>query len=110
VGDLLSGDAILSINRLHCRPPVSTSRKKSGSKLDGDRLMVAADRAWTEFAEPALCDYIRIPNKSPAFDVKWREHGHMDKAVALVEAWCRRHAPAGAEIEVIRLDGRTPVI
>jgi hypothetical protein len=29
----------------------------------------------------ALCDYITIPNDSPAFDPKWSENGHMDKAI-----------------------------
>ena len=61
---------------------------------------------------PALTDYIRIPNKSPAFDPDWEEHGHMDKAVALFAAWAReklKHLP-GATLEVVRLPGRTPLI
>jgi len=59
---------------------------------------------------PALLDYIRIPNKSPMFDAEWRAHGHMDRAVELIETWCRRHAPPGLELEVLRLEGRTPLI
>jgi len=90
--------------------PVSTSRPLDGTALDSDRLVAAVDRAWSESAVPALCDYIRIPNKSPAFDPDWREHGHMDRAVQLIEAWCRRHAPPGTLFEVIRLEGRTPLL
>src|SRR5262249_50057356 len=61
---------------------------------------------------PLLVDYIRIPNKSPAFDPDWAAHGHMDKAVALLEGWARRALAgvAGATVEVVRLPGRTPVI
>ncbi|HOX70186.1 MAG TPA: M20 family metallopeptidase, partial [Dokdonella sp.] len=55
-------------------------------------------------------DYIRIPNKSPMFDAKWAEHGYMDKAVALMEAWARAQPIPGMQIEVVRLAGRTPLI
>lgn len=68
------------------------------------------DSEWNDSAVPALIDYIRIPNKSPMFDAQWREHGHMERAVELIETWCRRHVPRGVEIEVLRLDGRTPLI
>jgi acetylornithine deacetylase/succinyl-diaminopimelate desuccinylase-like protein len=54
--------------------------------------------------------YIPIPNKSPMFDPKWQENGHMDRAVALIESWCRSQNIPGIEIEVVRLEGRTPVI
>jgi len=61
---------------------------------------------------PTLVEYIRIPNKSPAFDPDWAAHGHMDKAVALFEGWARKKLTAlpGASLEVVRLPGRTPVI
>jgi len=70
------------------------------------------DRIWEDDILPTLTDYIRIPNKSPAFDPKWVEHGHMDKAVALFEAWARKKIEKlpGAKLEVVRLEGRTPLI
>ena len=39
--------------------------------------------AWDGDIVPRLVEYIRIPNKSPMFDAQWKEHGHMDEAVAL---------------------------
>jgi acetylornithine deacetylase/succinyl-diaminopimelate desuccinylase-like protein len=79
--------------------------------------MTTADttRAWVEesFATtivPTLIDYIRIPNKSPMFDQEWAAHGHMDRAVALLTGWAKANLPDGATLEVVRLDGRTPVI
>ncbi len=70
------------------------------------------DRLWDAEVVPTLVEYIKIPNKSPAFDADWAAHGHMDKAVELFTAWARRKIEAlkGATLEVVRLEGRTPVI
>ena len=59
---------------------------------------------------PTLRRYIEIPNKSPAFEPAWREHGHMDRAVALLADWAREALPEGATLEVVRLGERTPLI
>jgi acetylornithine deacetylase/succinyl-diaminopimelate desuccinylase-like protein len=80
--------------------------------LHAETALASADRAWESEILPALFDYIRIPNKSQAYDPAWREHGHMERAVALVEAWCKaqaKHVP-GLTVEVHRLEGRAPVI
>ena len=68
------------------------------------------DGVWNESIVPALVDYIRIPNKSPAFDPRWREHGHMERATNLIADWCRTRAIEGLTVEIVRLEGRTPVI
>ncbi len=70
------------------------------------------DQTWDDDIVPVLTDYIRIPNKSPAFDPDWQAHGHMDKVVALFEGWAREKLKAlpGAKLEVVRLKGRTPLI
>ena len=79
---------------------------------DAAPIKAFIDGLWDAEITPTLVDYIRIPNKSPAFDPDWAAHGHMDKAVDLLEAWARRKLPAlpGAKLEVVRLEGRTPVI
>lgn len=68
------------------------------------------DEIWNDSIVPNLVDYIRIPCKSPHFDPKWRENGYMDAAVALVEGWCREQPLRGMRVEVVRLEGRTPLI
>jgi acetylornithine deacetylase/succinyl-diaminopimelate desuccinylase-like protein len=68
------------------------------------------DEAWERDIVPALHDYIAIPAVSPAFDADWRAHGHLDKAVELVRAWCAAHAPRGWRIERIEQPDRTPVL
>ncbi len=36
--------------------------------LDGGAMADRVDRTWDDAIVPALCDYIRIPNVSPAYD------------------------------------------
>ena len=76
--------------------------------LDALRALQSSQRMWDEEILPALYEYIRIPNKSPAFDPRWQQN--MDRAVALIEGWCRKQPVAGLSLEVVRLENRTPVI
>ena len=68
------------------------------------------DRVWTDEIVPALHDYIAIPNVSALYDPQWRAHGHMDRAVELIRAWCATRSVAGLTVDVHELPGRTPVI
>ncbi len=74
------------------------------------RAKTFIDGVWADSILPTLIEYVRIPNKSPAFDKDWAASGHMDEAVALAEGWARENAPKDAKIEVVRLEKRTPVI
>jgi len=65
---------------------------------------------WDTDIIPQLSEYIRIPCKSPLFDPDWAANGYMDEAVALMERWARAQPIAGLTLDVVRLDGRTPVI
>jgi acetylornithine deacetylase/succinyl-diaminopimelate desuccinylase-like protein len=59
---------------------------------------------------PELCEYIKVPNKSPLFDPDWEQHGYMEQAVQMLEAWARQQPIAGMQIEVMRIEGRTPLL
>jgi acetylornithine deacetylase/succinyl-diaminopimelate desuccinylase-like protein len=80
--------------------------------MDHGKLTRFVDQCWGDEIVPQLVDYIKIPNKSPAFDPDWAKHAHMDAAVALLERWARKQIAAmpGARLDVVRLPGRTPVI
>ncbi len=85
--------------------------------MNSTSALASSERIWEQEILPALERYIRIPNKSPAFDPQWREHGHMDAAVKLVADWCQAQAShiPGLKVEVVRLNDeqgkpRTPVI
>jgi acetylornithine deacetylase/succinyl-diaminopimelate desuccinylase-like protein len=82
------------------------------SLMDIDRTTAFMARIWDEEIIPALTDYIRIPNKSPAFDGDWEKHGHMEKVVTMFADWARgklKQLP-GSSLDVVRLPGRTPLI
>src|SRR5262245_13686147 len=80
--------------------------------MNTDHLKQFVEAFWEDSILPSITDYIRIPNKSPAFDPKWAEHGYMEDAVKLMEAWARKQLAAfpGATLEVVRLTDRTPLI
>ena len=80
--------------------------------MDTAKLKSFVTRSWDDEIVPTLVDYIKIPNKSPAFDPGWAAHGHMAKAVRLLEGWARAKIAAipGARLEVVQQGARTPVI
>jgi acetylornithine deacetylase/succinyl-diaminopimelate desuccinylase-like protein len=78
--------------------------------MDAKSVTDRVAQVWDADALPAISDYIRIPNVSPAFDADWDAHGHMGRAVDLVEAWLASRPVKGATVDVVTLEGRTPVI
>lgn len=68
------------------------------------------DEKWGDEIVPQLVEYVKIPNKSPHFDPQWAEHGYMDDAVKLIAGWCEQQPIEGLTVEVVRLEGRTPLI
>ncbi|PZQ22235.1 MAG: peptidase M20 [Stenotrophomonas acidaminiphila] len=65
---------------------------------------------WDDDIVPQLVEYIRIPNKSPMFDKDWVANGYMEQAVQLMERWAKAQSVPGMQVEVVRLEGRTPLI
>ena len=78
--------------------------------VDKARAEALSETAWEESIVPELTEYIRIPNKSPAFDPDWAEHGYMEQAVDHIANWCRARRIEGLELDIVRLEGRTPLI
>jgi acetylornithine deacetylase/succinyl-diaminopimelate desuccinylase-like protein len=78
--------------------------------MDFKRARQQTQEAFEKSIVPRLCDYIRIPNKSPLFDAAWQEHGYMDRAAELLAAWCREQPIEGLRVEILRAAGRTPVL
>ena len=78
--------------------------------MNPDATRKSVDELWDSSIVPTLEEYIRIPNESPAYDPDWREHGHMERAVTLAKTWVDGQGIAGLRSEVVRLDGRTPLL
>ena len=65
---------------------------------------------WDDVVVPLLETYIRIPNKSPAFDENWETHGYMQEAAELFLSNVDRYRLANATKKLVKLPNRTPVI
>jgi acetylornithine deacetylase/succinyl-diaminopimelate desuccinylase-like protein len=78
--------------------------------MDSSKTEAFVNEMWDESIIPELCDYIKVPNKSPMFDPDWEANGHMDKAVAMLERWCKSQPIKGMQTEIIKLEGRTPIL
>jgi acetylornithine deacetylase/succinyl-diaminopimelate desuccinylase-like protein len=84
--------------------------QSAAQSLDSKQAVETVRKAWDESIVPTLVEYIKIPNKSPMFDPEWQKSGHMERAVKLIEGWCRSRKVPGVKLEVVRLPNRTPVI
>jgi acetylornithine deacetylase/succinyl-diaminopimelate desuccinylase-like protein len=78
--------------------------------MDKSSIRTHVERLWDESIVGELAEYIRIPNKSVAFDHDWKAHGHMDRVAARFEDWARRQPIRGMKLEIVRLEGRTPLL
>ena len=68
------------------------------------------DRFWDAEVIPTISRYIEIPNESPEFDPKWRENGHMQRAVRLVKQWVEKQDIRKSKLEVFSPPDRTPLL
>ena len=77
---------------------------------DAAALASRIARQWDDDIVAQLVEYVRLPAKSPHFDPRWREYGHIEAAIQQALAWAKRQSVEGMRLEVIRLEGRTPVL
>ena len=78
--------------------------------MDTNKTAQFVGDLWDESIIPELEEYIKVPNKSPHFDPDWEAHGHMEKAVQQLEAWCKTQPIKDMSVEIVRIEGRTPVL
>ena len=78
--------------------------------MDKDLAISLTDEEWEKSIIPELVEYIRVPNKSPAFDPDWQSNGFMEQVVDQFVAWSQHQNIEGMELDVIRLPKRTPLI
>ena len=78
--------------------------------LNAATLTENIDQQWDQAILPALRAYIEIPAKSPAFDVDWQTHGHLERVVRNAADWITAQKVPGLRLEIIRLPGQTPLL
>ena len=78
--------------------------------LNADELLAHTAAKWDGDIVQQLTDYIAIPAKSPAFDVDWQANGYLNTVVRNAATWVEAQKVEGLKLEVIQIEGRTPVI
>ncbi len=78
--------------------------------LNDAQALAQASAQWDGDIVERLKEYIRIPAKSPGFDASWAQHGHIEAVMRNAAAWVEAQKVAGLRLEVVRLEGRTPVL
>lgn len=58
----------------------------------------------------ALTTYAAIPSLSPMFDEAWVSNGHIEEAIQLLADWARQRSFASFDVQIHRLEGRTPIL
>ena len=87
-----------------------TARQPLFPNYNPAQLQGRIARHWDDDIVSQLVEYVRLPAKSPHFDPRWRENGHINAAVRQARDWLLRQPLAGIEVEIVRLEGRTPVL
>ena len=77
--------------------------------MDNKKTADFVNDMWDKSIIPEISEYIKVPNKSPIFDPDWEKNGHMEKAVLMLEAWSKQQPIKGMQVEIVRIEGRTPV-
>lgn len=78
--------------------------------MNKEQLIQFVDDRWNNSIIPILTDYIKIPNKSPAYDTNWEKNGYMEQALQLVSRWCKAQNLNNFSLEIHREQGRTPLL
>jgi acetylornithine deacetylase/succinyl-diaminopimelate desuccinylase-like protein len=87
-----------------------TTTQAPESVLNTTQVLSEVSQAWDDDIVHRLEDYIRIPAKSPMFDADWVKNGFIDTVMWDAATWVMAQKVEGLTLEIIRLEGRTPVL
>ncbi|MQA10000.1 MAG: M20/M25/M40 family metallo-hydrolase [Pseudonocardiaceae bacterium] len=66
--------------------------------------------SWAASVLPSLSELVEIPAVSQNFEPGWAERGQLHAAVHHVRRWLETRAISGARVDVVELDGRSPLL
>ena len=78
--------------------------------VDRATLSSTVRTLWERDILSGLSDLVTIPAVSEVFDPEWAANGHLAAAVEHVRSWIAARDLPGAEIEIVALDGKSPVL
>jgi len=76
--------------------------------VDAEKTKSFVNQFWDESIVPTITEYIRIPNKSVAFDPDWEKAGHMEDALQLALNWLEQHPMPGSKFRSAGKPGVPP--
>ncbi|MGH8805424.1 MAG: M20/M25/M40 family metallo-hydrolase, partial [Polaromonas sp.] len=85
-------------------------REIPASILNAAQALSQVTAQWDGDIVKQITDYIAIPAKSPMFDSDWAQHGFIDTVMRNAAAWVEAQKVEGLTLEIVRLEGRTPVL
>lgn len=85
-------------------------REMPAGLLNAAQALSDVSAQWDGDVVRQISDYITIPAKSPSFDADWASHGHIDTVMRNAAAWVEAQKVEGLKLEIVRLEGRTPVL
>ncbi|MDP3709025.1 MAG: M20 family metallopeptidase [Polaromonas sp.] len=91
-------------------PLQNLHREIPASILNAAQALSQVTTQWDDDIVRQLTGYIAIPAKSPTFDSDWAQHGYIDTVVRNAAAWVEAQKVEGLKLEIVRLEGRTPVL
>jgi acetylornithine deacetylase/succinyl-diaminopimelate desuccinylase-like protein len=59
---------------------------------------------------PILCEFIKVPSLSPAFDPEWETNGLMETAMNLLLDWVKAQAIEGLTLDIHREPNIPPIV
>lgn len=80
------------------------------SALDAERALGDVTTQWDNDIVKQLTNYIEIPAKSPGFDPDWSTRGYLETVLRNAASWVEAQKVEGLTLEIVRLEGRTPVL
>ncbi|MDB5894718.1 MAG: peptidase [Rhodoferax sp.] len=80
------------------------------SVLNATDALTQVSRAWDEDLVGQLTNYIAIPAKSPSFDKDWAANGYLETVLRNAATWVEAQKVEGLTLEIVRMEGRTPVM
>ena len=78
--------------------------------LNAAQALSQVTAQWDDDIVQQITDYIAIPAKSPSFDADWAQHGFIDTVMRNAATWVEAQKVEGLTLEIVRLEGRTPVL
>lgn len=88
----------------------TVARRWQNDRVEQTTVRETVSNLWETDVLPSLSELVRIPALSPAFDADWALNGHLAAAVEHVRGWIAGRRLPGATLDVVRLDGRSPVL